>query len=185
MRRPSRSVSAVCGASSGTAACSVQRANPSSASVTTSASASTTRFAPVIPRSTTPSWTYSGTSCARTSRRSTGRVRARDEQRPVGRLEAEAGVGAEPSAGSAIRPFEGTARVSRPFVPARTKPFAAILAALSLSMTFGRARSGSRRSRAAATGRLASPSRCSSARARRSRRTGRAAPAASRSATGA
>ena len=79
-RSPSRSRSSVCGASAGTAACSVQRAKPSSASVTTSASASATRFAPVIPRSTTPSCTYSGMSLGAHEQEVDRRVRAGDER---------------------------------------------------------------------------------------------------------
>ena len=57
--------------------------------------ASTTRFAPVIPAWTTPSWTYSGMSCGRTSSRSTGAFCARDVQRALAGLEAEAGSGEE------------------------------------------------------------------------------------------
>ena len=120
-RNPSRARSSVCGASVGTAACSVQRAKPSSASVTTSAAASATRLAPVIPRSTTPSCTYSGTSLARTSSRSTGAfAQGTSSARSVASKLRPASAQSR-RAGSAIRPFEGTASVSRPFEPARVK----------------------------------------------------------------
>ena len=170
-RSPSRSAISVCGASTGTAASSEQRAKPSSASVTTSASASTTRFAPVIPTSTTPSCAYSGMSLGRTSSRSTGAfAHGTTSERSVTSNESPASAQSR-SAGSAIRPLAGTARVSRPFAPARES--AALIAAASPSG--GRARAGSRRRRAGATARRASPSRSRSAPARRSR--GTACPA--------
>ena len=50
----------------------------------------------MTPRWTTPSCTYSGMSLGRTSRRSTGALRTRDDERSLGRLEGEARVGAEP-----------------------------------------------------------------------------------------
>ena len=103
-------------AAAGTAASSVQRAKPSSASVTTSAPASTTRFAPVIPTWTTPSWTYSGMSCGtheqQVDRRVLRRGRAARARPP--RSESPAAASSS-SAGGAIRPFEGTATSSRPF----------------------------------------------------------------------
>jgi len=55
IRKPAKSASDCWGAALGTAASSVHAAKPSSASVTTWAAASTTRFAPVIPTWTTPS----------------------------------------------------------------------------------------------------------------------------------
>ena len=61
--------------SSGTAASSRQPPKPSFSSSVTLAPRSRTRSAPVIPQSTTPSCTYSGTSAARTSSTSTGALR--------------------------------------------------------------------------------------------------------------
>ena len=103
-----------CGAATGTAASSVQRAKPRSASRTTSACASATRFAPVMPRWTTPSWTYSGMSCGRTSSRSTGAFwqGTCSARSPASKRRPAAARSS--SAGGAIRPFEGTATSRRP-----------------------------------------------------------------------
>ena len=144
-----------CGASAGTAAWSEQRAKPSSASVTTSASASTTRFAPVIPRSTTPSCAYSGMSLGRTSSRSTGALaHGTTSERSVTSNESPASAQSR-RAGSAMRPFAGTARVSLPFSPARVN--AAVISASALGAASDRERSGSRPYRGAATARPGSP----------------------------
>ena len=73
----------------------------------------------MIPRWTTPSWTYSGMSLGRTSRRSTGAFAhgTRSERSVVSK--ASPASAQRRSAGSAIRPLAGTASVSRPFSPAR------------------------------------------------------------------
>ena len=117
-RSPSRSASASCGASSWHRR--LERAAREAElreRVDVAPSASATRFAPVIPRWTTPSWTYSGMSCARTSSRSTGAFAHGTSERALGRLEARARRRRTASrAGSAIRPFEGTASVSRPSI---------------------------------------------------------------------
>ena len=72
-----------------------------------------------MPRSTTPSWTYSGTSWARTSRRSTGAfAHGTSSARSVASKLSPASAQRR-SAGAASRPLEGHATVSRPFEPAR------------------------------------------------------------------
>ena len=77
------------------------------------------RFAPVIPRSTTRSWTYSGMSLGRTSSRSTGALAqgTRSARSVVSKLRPASAQSF--SAGSAIRPLAGTATESRPSCPAR------------------------------------------------------------------
>ena len=65
---------------------------PEASSSVTRAPRSATRSAPVIPQSTTPSWTYSGMSAARTSSTSTGAFRQGKASALAGLLGPEAGV---------------------------------------------------------------------------------------------
>ena len=86
---------------------------------TTSASLSTTRFAPVIPRrrrrpARTRGCRAAGRAAGRRARSRRGRAARARWPRSAGR------GGAESSVGCSIRPFEGTATVSRPFSPARS-----------------------------------------------------------------
>ena len=74
-----------------------------------------------MPRSTTPSCAYSGMSLGRTSSRSTGAfAHGTTSERSVTSNESPASAQRR-SAGSAMRPFAGTASVRRPFSPARVK----------------------------------------------------------------
>ena len=114
MRRPARSEIWVAESSIGTAACSEHVPYPSRRSTSTLLLRSATRSSPVMPQSTTPSCTYSGTSSARTKRRSMSALR-----QCAWSTRSPGSCGETPLAssnchdGSRRRPFDGSAMVSR------------------------------------------------------------------------
>ena len=97
----------------------------------------------MIPQSTTPSWTYSGMSAARTSRTSTGAFRqGKASARSPGCSGPSPASSSSETDGSRRRPLTGTAIFSRSMSPPPS----------------GRAPSGSRPRRGGASARPASPS---------------------------
>ena len=104
-RRPARSRSSACGASSGTAACSVQRANPSSASVTHLRAGFGDEVRARDPEVDDAVLDVLGHVVGAHEQQVDRRVRARHQERALGRLEPEAGVGAEPQGRLGHPPF--------------------------------------------------------------------------------
>ena len=85
-RRPARSASAGAASSRGTAACSEHAPEAQAQQDLDVEVALETRSSPVMPQSTMPSWTYSGTSSARTKSRSISALRQCDLQDALARL---------------------------------------------------------------------------------------------------
>ena len=88
----------------------------------------------MIPQSTTPSWTYSGTSAARTSRTSTGALRqGKASARSPGCSGPSPASSSSETDGSRRRPLTGTAIFRRStlaaFVPVERQPVAALAVA--------------------------------------------------------
>ena len=99
----------------------MQRPNPSSATVTTSAGGLHDEIRAGDPEVDDAVLDVLGDVARADEQQVDRRVRARDDERPLRHLEGQPGIGAQSERGLASRPFDGTASVSRPSSPTRLR----------------------------------------------------------------